>query len=105
MQDLRLAIRNLTKRPAFTAIAVLTLALGIGANAAVFTVSNAVLLAPLPYANPDAVVVLNERTPQFPSVSVTRYNFDDWRARAQSFSGMAAFRPCRRSSTSSSTWC
>jgi putative ABC transport system permease protein len=93
MRDLRLAFRNLFRRPAFSIIAVLTLALGIGANAAVFTVSHAVLLAPLPYQDPDAVVVLNERTPQFPSVSVTRYNFEDWRARARSFSGMAAFRP------------
>jgi putative ABC transport system permease protein len=93
MRDLRLAFRNLFRRPAFSIIAVLTLALGIGANAAVFTVSHAVLLAPLPYQDPDAVVVLNERTPQFPSVSVTRYNFENWRARARSFSGMAAFRP------------
>lgn len=93
MQDLRLAFRNLARRPGFAAIAVLTLALGIGANAAVFTVSNAVLLAPLPYDRPDDVVVLNERTPQFPSVSVTRFNYDDWRARAKSFVGMAAFRP------------
>jgi putative ABC transport system permease protein len=93
MRDLRLAFRNLFRRPAFSIIAVLTLALGIGANAAVFTVSHAVLLAPLPYQDPDAVVVLNERTPQFPSVSVTRYNFEDWRARTRSFSGMAAFRP------------
>ena len=81
------------RRPGFTAIAVLTLALGIGANAAVFTVSNAVLLAPLPYERPDDVVVLNERTPQFPSVSVTRFNYDDWRSRAKSFAAMGAFRP------------
>ena len=92
MHDLRLAFRNLVKRPAFSIIAVLTLALGIGANAAVFTVSHAVLLSPLPYHDPDAVVVLTERTPQFPSMSVTRHNFDDWRTRATSFSGMAAFK-------------
>jgi putative ABC transport system permease protein len=93
MRDLRLAFRHLVKRPAFSIIAVLTLALGIGANAAVFTVSHAVLLAPLPYENPDDVVVLNERTPQFPILSVTRYNLDDWRARTRSFTGIAAFRP------------
>ena len=93
MHDLRLGIRNLTRRPAFTVIAVLTLALGIGANVAVFTVSNAVLLAPLPYDDPRNIVVLNERTPQFPTLSVTRYNFEDWRARAKSFADMAAFRP------------
>jgi putative ABC transport system permease protein len=93
MQDLRLAFRNLWRRPAFSAIAVVTLALGLGANAAVFTVSNAILLSPLPYANPEAVVVLNEQTPQFPTLSVTIYNYEDWRQRAKSFSAMAAFRP------------
>jgi putative ABC transport system permease protein len=93
MQDLRLALRNLRQRPGFSAVALLTLALGIGANAAVFTVSHAVLLAPLPYRAPDEIVVLNERTPQFPSLSATRYNYDDWRSRARSFAGMAAFRP------------
>lgn len=93
MRDVRLAFRNLLRRPAFSVIAVLTLALGIGANAAVFSVSHAVLLAPLPYDKPDDVVILNEQTPQFPTLSVTRYNFDDWRARAKSFSEVAAFRP------------
>src|SRR4029079_11472358 len=93
MQDLRLALRNLWRRPAFSAIAILTLALGLGANAAVFTVSNAILLAPLPYAQPNDVVVLNETAPQFPIVSSTIYNYEDWRERAKSFSAMAAFRP------------
>ena len=93
MGDLRLGLRNLIRRPAFAIVAVLTLALGIGANAAVFTVSSAVLLAPLPYDNPRDVVVLNERTRQFAALSVTRYNYDDWRQRAKSFTGIAAFRP------------
>jgi putative ABC transport system permease protein len=93
MQDLRLAFRNLWRRPAFSAIAIVTLALGIGANAAVFTVSNAILLSPLPYTQPGDVVILTEQTPQFPSVSATIYNYEDWRERAKSFSGMAAFRP------------
>jgi putative ABC transport system permease protein len=93
MQDLRLAFRNMWRRPAFAAIAVITLALGLGANAAVFTVSNAILLSPLPYSHPDAVVVLNEQTPQFPTLSATIYNYEDWRHRAKSFSAIAAFRP------------
>jgi putative ABC transport system permease protein len=92
MRDLRLAFRSLTARPAFTTVAILTLALGIGANAAVFTVFHAVLLAPLPYADPSSVVMLNEKTTQFPTLSVTRYNYEDWRDRAHSFTGMAAFR-------------
>ena len=93
MLDLRLAVRNLVRRPGFALIAILTLALGIGANAAVFSVSNAVLLAPLPYDQPHEIVVLQEQTPQFSTASVTRYNFDDWRARARSFEMVAAFRP------------
>ena len=93
MQDLRLAFRNLVKRPGLAATAIVTLALGIGANTAVFTIFNAVLLAPLPYERPHDVVILQEQTPQFPSVSVTRYNYDAWRERAHSFAGMAAFRP------------
>jgi putative ABC transport system permease protein len=91
--DLRLAFRNLWRRPAFSAIAIVTLALGIGANAAVFTVSNAILLSPLPYTRPDDVVILTEQAPQFPSVSVTIYNYEDWQERAKSFAAMAAFRP------------
>ena len=93
MQDVRLAFRNLWRRPAFFAIAIATLALGLGANIAVFTVFNAILLSPLPYTHPNDVVVLNEQTPQFPTLSTTIDNYEDWRERAKSFSAMAAFRP------------
>src|SRR4051812_27909520 len=93
MHDLRLAFRNLWRRPAFSAIAIITLALGLGANAAVFTIANAILLSPLPYTRPSDVVVVTEQTPQFPTLSVTIDNYEDWRERAKSFAGIAAFRP------------
>jgi putative ABC transport system permease protein len=93
MQDFRLALRNLRTRPGFSVIAILTLTLGIGANTAVFTVLNGVLLSPLPYDQPENVVILNEQTPQLQGLSVTRQNYEAWRDRAQSFSAMAAFRP------------
>jgi hypothetical protein len=93
VQDIRLALRTLRAQPGYSVVAILTLTLGIAANTAVFTVVNAVLLAPLPYDDPDDVVILNEQTPQSPAVSVTRHNYEAWRDRAQSFSAMAAFRP------------
>jgi putative ABC transport system permease protein len=93
MQTVRLAVRNLLRRPGFATIAILTLALGIGANTAVFTVFHGVLLAPLPYHRPNQIVILHEQTPQFPIISVTRDNYEDWRSAATSFSGMAAYRP------------
>ena len=92
MQDIRLAVRNLRMRPAFSAVVILTLTLGIGANTAVFTVLNAVVLAPLPYADPEDVVVLNEQTPELPLLSVTRQNYEAWRDRAKAFSAMGAVR-------------
>ena len=103
MHDVRLALRHLFRRPAFAVIAILTLALGIGANAAVFTVSNAVLFSPLPYERPDEVVILNEQRPQFPAMSVTRDNYEDWCARATSFSAIAAFRTTSMTLTGEST--
>jgi putative ABC transport system permease protein len=93
MQDIRTALRALLARPAFTVVAVLTLALGIGANTAVYTVVHGVLLAPLPYAEAREIVVLNEITPQFPNpISVSWQNYVDWRDRSTTFDEMAAFR-------------
>lgn len=90
---MRTALRALLARPGFTVIAVVTLALGIGANTAVYTVVHAVLLAPLPYADQREVVVLNEISPQFPNpISVSWQNYVDWRDRSTTFEALAAFR-------------
>src|SRR5262245_58123052 len=90
---MRLAVRQLLNRPGFTIVAVLTLALGIGANTAVFTVIHTVLLNPLPYDDPSRVLILQERTTNSPAgVSVTKYNYADWKARSQSFAAMGAMR-------------
>jgi len=92
LQDLRFAARNLRKAPGFTAIAVIALALGIGANAAMFSIVNAVLLKPLPYAQPERLVKLYTSMPQFRDASVSYPNFLDWQQRSQSFDRMAAYR-------------
>jgi len=91
-QDLRYALRMLVKQPAFTATAILTLALGIGANTAIFSVINAVLLRPLPYPQPDRLVLLRERTNLFDSGSVCLPNYLDWRVSQRGFTDLALFR-------------
>src|SRR5215813_4190383 len=88
-QDLRFGARMLLKKPSFTLIAVATLALGIGANTAIFSVVNALLLRPLPYAEAERLVLLSETSPGTPRNSASYPNYDDWRDRAQSFEGMA----------------
>jgi putative ABC transport system permease protein len=88
-QDVRYAVRTLRKIPAFTCVALLTVALGIGANTAMFSVVHGVLLRPLPYSDPDRLIVLNETTPRIGTVSVSYLNFLDWRAQSRSFSEMA----------------
>ena len=91
-QDLHYGIRMLMRAPAFTAIAVLALALGIGANSAIFSVVNTVLLRPLPYKNPDALMVLWEDATHmgFPDNTPSPANFIDWRDQNTVFEGMAA---------------
>jgi putative ABC transport system permease protein len=82
----------LRKQPGFSAIAILTLALGIGANTSIFSVVNAVLLRPLPYPQPDRLVLIRERTNLFDSGSVSLPNYLDWRASQRGFTDLALFR-------------
>ena len=91
-QDIRYALRRLRKSPGFTFVAVLTLALGIGANTAIFSVVNAVLLQPLPFRDPGRLVLLSERTPAFPILSVSWQNYKDWRDQSHSFEAVGAVR-------------
>jgi putative ABC transport system permease protein len=95
MSDLRLAIRLLVKSPSFTIVALVTLALGIAANAAIFSVVHALLLKPLPYADPDRLVMLWQdlRARGGPDDEwLTQDHFFAWRERSQSFAAMAVFR-------------
>jgi putative ABC transport system permease protein len=92
MNDFRYAIRMLIKSPAFSVIAIVALALGIGANTAIFSVLDAVLMRPLPYPDSDRLVLLREKMPIFDTGSVSYPNFLDWRAAQRSFTDLALFR-------------
>ena len=92
LQDLIFGLRWLRKHPGFTALSVLTLAAGIGVNTAMFSVVHAVLLKPLPYADPDRIVWMTESGPEVTNRWVSYPNFLDWRARSQSFEAMSTFR-------------
>jgi putative ABC transport system permease protein len=92
VQDVRYGLRQLRRNPGFTIIAVLTLALGIGANTAMFSVIDAVLLRPLPYAHPSQLVSVQQRIRHGVSSFVSYPNFSDWRSQNHVFSSMAAYR-------------
>ncbi len=89
-QDLRYGVRMLLRKPGFAAIAALTLALGIGANTAIFTVVNAVLIRPLPFPDSDKLVLLNEYNSQM-QMSVAYPNFVDWRDQNKSFEKLGVY--------------
>jgi putative ABC transport system permease protein len=91
-QDLRYGARMFLKQPGFTLIAVLTLALGIGANTAIFSVVNAVLLRPLPYTEPERLVWLWDTLPQLPTAPTSLPEFLDWKSQNQSFEYLSAFQ-------------
>jgi predicted permease len=91
-QDMRYALRMLGKNPGFTIVAVLTLALGIGANTALFSIVNGVLLSPLPYEQPDRLVALYSKTAEFKTSSISYPNFLDWQRYNTTFVALGAFR-------------
>jgi predicted permease len=92
LHDVVYGFRMLRKNPGFTAVAILTLGLGIGANTALFSIVNGVLLKPLPYPHADRMVMLHESKPNFPNGSISYANFRDWQKENHTFSKMAIFR-------------
>ena len=89
--DLRYALRGLRATPGFTAVALLTLAMGIGASTTIFSVTNAVLLRPFPYHEPDRIVRLYETNPTSETFGVSEPDYLDWRSRVRGLSQLAAF--------------
>jgi len=90
-QDIRYGLRMLAKNPGFTAVAVLTLALGIGANTAIFSLVNAILLRPIPGENPEEFVRVYAAFPRFAYGTVSYPDYADWRDHAEGLTGLAAF--------------
>jgi predicted permease len=92
LKDIRYGLRSLRRRPGFTATALITLAIGIGANVALFSVVSGVLLNPLPYPNPDQLITLHQSKPSFDTGAIPYPNFRDWQSQNQTFASMAISR-------------
>src|SRR4030095_9570796 len=90
-QDIRYGARMLLKNPGVTIIVIIALALGIGANTAIFSVVNAVLIRPLPYPESDRLIFLNEKSPVLDEMSISYPNFLDWREHNQTFEKIAVY--------------
>ena len=97
LQDIKYGARTLAKNPGFTLVAALTLALGIGANTAIFSVVQNVLLRPLPYTQPDRLIeIWNSYPPQVPRAALSPGDYADWRREAKSFSEMGGYSELSR---------
>ena len=88
LHDIKFAVRQLTKSPGFTYVAILVLALGIGTSVAIFAFVDAALLEPLPYANPDRIMSVNESDAELPGWPLSYPDFLDWQAQNKSFSSL-----------------
>src|SRR6266478_7926085 len=91
LHDTRYAIRTMLKTPGFTGVAIIALALGIGANTAIFSVVNAVLLRPLPYKDPDKLVHVHRMQPPIERGPISRPDFFEWRDKQEVFAGIGAY--------------